>query len=343
MRNHFRPNIGKTFMLLCLLLQGCTYFRSNSEQPNWQAFNQQQIEKDIQPLELGTPYVPTEAIQKYFDYYDLNLPDTAHNFGTVKSENETLAVHVYVPENPRGSLFLLHGYFDHTGTLSRLIREGIEQGYAIAVWDLPGHGLSSGARTDTGAFALCAAQFQDIVEWASPILPKPFNLIAHSTGCSIALEYLYASDTNAFEHVVLLAPLVRHEHWAWGKFGYTIARPFTKTVRRRDKKNSSDEAYLAFVKQDPLHSSILSFDYLGDLYGWEKTTRTFPEWSGSICIIQGDQDDIVDWDYNLDFLGKKIPHAETHMIAGARHQLMNESNSLRQQVFECIFNEINQP
>ncbi|MDF7807766.1 alpha/beta hydrolase [Pontiellaceae bacterium B12219] len=331
-------------MPLCVLLQGCSYFRSNSEQPNWQAFNRQQIEEEIQPLEPDVSFIPSEAIQKYFDYYDLSVPDAAHYFGTVESQNETLAVHLFIPGHARSSLFLLHGYFDHTGTLSSFIREAVKQKYAVVVWDLPGHGLSSGARTDTGAFALCAAQFQDIAERAATVLPQPFNLIAHSTGCSIALEYLYANEGNIpFKHLVFLAPLIRHEHWAWGKFGYTIARPFTNTVRRRDKKNSSDEAYLAFVKQDPLHSSMLSFDYLSDLYGWEKTTHDFPEWSGSLCIIQGDNDDIVDWDYNLDFLSKKMPHAEIHLIPGARHQLLNESDSFREQVFHAVFSAINQP
>jgi alpha-beta hydrolase superfamily lysophospholipase len=343
MRNHVHPNVGKLFTLLCLLLQGCTYFRSKSEQPNGQAFNQQQLEKDIQPLEPGVPYHPTESIQEYFDYYDLNVPDTDHYFGTLESEGAVLVVHIFSPQHPCGSLFLLHGYFDHTGTLSKLIKEGVRQGYAIVVWDLPGHGLSSGIRTDTGEFSRCAKQFSDIIEKASAVVPQPFDLIAHSTGCSIALDYLYSHPEYPFQRTVFLAPLIRHTHWGWAKFGYALAKPFTNTIRRRDKKNSSDEAYLAFVKQDPLHSSTLSFEYLHHLYAWEKTTRNYPEWAGSICIIQGGKDDIVDSDYNRDFLRSKMQHLEIHRIPEAGHQLANESELIRQQVFQLVFETINQP
>ena len=112
-------------------------------------------------------------VSHLFDFYDLCPTNAQHYFGTVESENEVLVVHLYMPENPKGSLFLLHGYFDHTGTLSKLIKEGIKQGYAIAVWDLPGHGLSTGMRTDTGEFELCARQLEDIIVRASAILPRP--------------------------------------------------------------------------------------------------------------------------------------------------------------------------
>lgn len=332
-----------TLLPFCTLLAGCAYFRSSTEEPNWSAFDQNQLKEDLQPLELGAPYHPTEAIQTYFDFYDLNLPGTEHYFGTIESENETLVVHVYIPENPRGSLFLLHGYFDHTGTLSHLIHEGVDQGYAIAVWDLPGHGLSSGFRTDTGEFELCSKQLNDIVTRAEPVLPRPFHLIAHSTGCSIALADMYDTDDTTFEKIVFLAPLIRHTHWGWAKFGYTISKPFIKSVRRRDKKNSSDEAYLAFVKQDPLHSNILSYEYLSDLYRWEKTTKDYPEWPGSLCIIQGTDDDIVDWDYNLEFLKTKIDQLEVNMLPDAKHQLLNEKKSMRKQVLELIFSYLNSP
>ena len=203
-------NSFSKMMPLLLMLQGCAYFRSTMEQPNWQAFDQKQIQNDIQPLALTKPCVSSEAIRKYFDYYDLNPPGTRHCFGTIVSEGEILAVHVFLPENPRGSLFLLHGYFDHTGTLSKLIHEGIRQGYAVAVWDLQGHGFSSGLRTDTGAFELCARQFTDIVGRASSNLPEPFFLIAHSTGASIAMEYMYNSENCEFDKIVFLPHVGNH-------------------------------------------------------------------------------------------------------------------------------------
>jgi len=330
-------------ILLCGLLGGCNYFRNSSDKTDTGGFDLEQVKADMRPLTLKTPYRPTPEIQRYFEFYGLAPTNAAHYFGTVESEGHTLAAHVFIPENPRGTLFLLHGYFDHTGTYSKLIARGLAQHYAIVCWDLPGHGLSSGDRTDTGAFDLCAKQFTDLVQRSSGILPQPSHIVAHSTGCSIALEYLYNTPTAPFDKIVFLAPLVRHTHWGWSKFGYAIARPFVQTLRRHGKENSSDPAYRAFVKKDPLHSGRLSLEFLDDLYTWEKQLQEKPQWPGSILVIQGDADTVVDWKYNLEFLHEKIRHLDVCLVPGARHQLANEREELRNQVFDLIFNYLEQP
>jgi lysophospholipase len=329
-----------TLAFLCGLLSGCNYFRNANESPNTSAFDLNQVKADMQPLNLKTPHPPTEQIQRYFQFYNLAPTNALHYFGTVVSENDTLAAHVFIPDTPKGTLFLLHGYFDHTGTFSKLIAEGLSRHYTIVSWDLPGHGLSSGDRTDIGEFDLCAKQFKDIVQRTENSLPHPFFLITHSTGCSIALEYMYNSPSNAFDQIVFMAPLVHHAHWGWSKLGYTIAKPFVHTLRRRDKKNSSDPTYLAFVKNDPLHSGSLSLEFLDDLYAWEKQIQNDPVWPGSLLIIQGDADTVVDWKYNLKFLRKKIQLPEIYLIPGARHQLANEREELRDQVFDIIFTHL---
>lgn len=330
----------KRFVVLIILsglLSGCSYFRSNSETADTSGYSIDQVKTDMRQIDLNQPYQPSEAAEAYFDFYDLNPTNASHWFGSVESEGYTLAAHAFIPEEPRGTLFLIHGYFDHTGTLSKLIKESLQQGYAIVAWDLPGHGLSSGDRTDTGRFSLCAEQFFDIVERSGKQLPQPMYIIAHSTGCSIALEYLQGPDPNIFKGIVFMAPLIRHTCWAWGKFEYAISNPFTNKVRRRDKKNSNNKAYLAFVKRDPLHSSILSYDYLGDLYRWEKKIRKAPVWPGSICLIQGEQDSVVKWKYNIPFLKTKVDDLDIHIIPGARHQLANETETYRTLTFDLIF------
>jgi alpha-beta hydrolase superfamily lysophospholipase len=320
------------------LLTGCAYFRTSDELPDQTGYILEQIKLDMKPLNAKEQYAATSAIQRYFTYYDLSPTNTAHYFGTVESQEHTLAAHAFIPENPIGTLFLIHGYFDHTGTLSKLIKKALEENYAVAVWDLPGHGLSTGARTDTDSFNLCARQFTELMQRLEPISPEPIYVIAHSTGCSIAIEYMYNADGKNLDGYVFLAPLVRHTHWGWAKFGYSIAKPFKKTIRRRKIINSSDEEYLAFVKQDPLHSDELSLEYLTELYKWEKQVQNYPTWHGDLLIVQGDQDDILDWKYNLTFLKSRIPDCSVNMIPGARHQLANESEPLRDQTFDVIFN-----
>jgi alpha-beta hydrolase superfamily lysophospholipase len=329
-------------VLLSSLFCSCVYFRDENVQPDTTGFDQAQVKQDMTELDITKPYTPTPAIRDYFNFYSLNPTNAQHYFGTIESKSEVLAAHVFIPLEPRGTLFLIHGYFDHTGTLARLIAAALEENYAVVSWDLPGHGLSSGDRTDTGQFSLCAEQFIDIVQRSAEHLPQPIHLVAHSTGSSIAIEYMHNPDPDVFSKMVFLAPLVRHAHWGWGKFGYAISNPFVNKVRRREKTNSTDEAYLAFVKKDPLHSAVLSYDYLGDLYAWEKQVRKYPVWPESVCIIQGDKDTVVSWKYNTKFLETKFETTELHLIHGAKHQLVNESDNYRNQVFELIFNYLEQ-
>jgi alpha-beta hydrolase superfamily lysophospholipase len=301
------------------------------------ALDLDQLRADLKPLDVSIPYEPTPAVAEYFNFYNLSPADAGHWFGTVASEGEILAAHFFLPKNPVGTIFLVHGFLDHTATLSKLIHEGIARNYAVVSWDLPGHGLTSGERTETGDFALCAAQLEDILGRVKGRLPQPVHLMAHSTGASIAMEYLHNAEINQFDRIVLLAPLVRHAHWGWGKFGYTISSPFTNHIGRKVKTNSSNPVYLEFARNDPLGIESISYEYLEDLYEWEERARDYPEWDGAALIIQGDLDDVVDWEYNLEFLQGKMPEAEISIIPGARHQLANESDAYRIQVFDLAF------
>jgi len=214
---------------LSIILTGCTYFRSDSEKPDTTAFSPTQVKAEMVPLNLNAPIHPTKETKAYFQFYHLDYPNTKHFFGSIVSKNQTLATHIFIPEHPKGTLFLIHGYFDHSGTFSKFISKALSNHYAVVSWDLPGHGLSSGDRTDTGAFHLCADQFKELLQRTEKKVPKPFYLITHSTGCSIAIEYLSTTSNNTFNQIIFLAPLIRHAHWGWGKFGYYIAKPFTKT------------------------------------------------------------------------------------------------------------------
>jgi alpha-beta hydrolase superfamily lysophospholipase len=57
-----------------------------------------------------------------------------------------------------------------------------------------------------------------------------------------------------------------------------------------------------------------------------------------VSILQGTSDCVVDWMYNLRFLEKKIRDTEICLFEHAQHQLHNEREDLRVQVFESLKN-----
>lgn len=320
-------------------LPGCTA-RNDSHSGSGPAqvrVNLQQIQNDMVVLDLAVAYTPTPAIASYFKFYGMHDLPAQHFFGYFRSQSRRISAHVFIPQTPvAGSMFLLHGYLDHAGTLRHLIHSIVERGYAAAVFDLPGHGLSSGERGVIDDFNAYLETLEDFIALCEPRLPEPYYLVGHSTGAAIALEYLQRHE-DRFEKIVLLAPLVHHANWRLSKIGVSIAKIFGSTLPRKYRENSSDIGFLAFVRNDPLQGKRLSIRFLDALYAWEERIRHDDPVTGSVLLIQGSEDEIVDWRYNVAFLRDKIQGVTVEIVNGARHQLMNEAETIRTHVFHLVF------
>ena len=102
----------------------------------------------IEPIEQVEPAQYSPAVMEYFTYYNLDGEwcRAEHFFGSFKSGGFTLAGHLYRPAEYTATVILLHGYLNHTGQFKNLIRYLLENGFAVAAYDLPGHGFSTGER-----------------------------------------------------------------------------------------------------------------------------------------------------------------------------------------------------
>lgn len=293
-------------------------------------------------LDLASPSDSKRINQAYLDLYDLLVGESRQQVeyfnGTTSIDDYQISSHVFLPENPIGTLFILHGYFDHVGTLSYMINAALENRYAVFAYDLPGHGKSAGERGDISGFNNNAVLLNNIAAKYSRSLPKPYHLVGFSTGGSIALEHTQLSSQSPFDKTVLVSPLIRHTHWGWGKFAYGVFSPFLKTVRSRPKKNSSNAEYLAFAKTDPLRNNRVSFRFLKDLYQWNKELKKASSIDADILVVQGESDKVVKWKYNLPLLKSKANKLKIHTVPEGKHQLFNEVETMRKEVFAVIFN-----
>jgi len=301
-------------------------------------FDGPQVLKDMLPLDLSAAPRPFPvSIQRYFDYYGLGFGAERHFFGYFTSHKFRISAQVWLPRDPRGTMFLLHGYLDHAATLRHLIGAAIARRYAVAVFDLPGHGLSSGERGAIDVFDDYVRVFGDFMALCAPHLPHPFHLVGHSTGCAIALAYLHRTPAAGFDRAVFLSPLVHHAHWRLAKFGIFMAQWFVDAIDRSYRRNSSDAHFVAFVRQDPLQGKRVTIKFLKALYAWEQRARQYAPMPQSLLMIQGAEDEIVDWQYNLPFLKTKLTGASVKLVETARHQLANESSEIRKEVLMRTF------
>lgn len=292
----------------------------------------------IEPMEDVNPEsYPTET-EGYFSHYDLDCgPEVQHWFGSFSSGKYTLAAHLYRPAHYEATILLFHGYMNHTGQFKHLIRRLLEEGYAAAVFDFPGHGLSSGERAridDMAEYTRAAGDFLKVVR---PRLHGPFHALGFSMGAAVLADLLLTGQGGLFDKVILAAPLIHWSAYNQSKNTYKIYIKFTDKITRFHQKNTSDREYLIFNKtQDYLHASHLSLYWVKALFDWNDTLDNLPACGKEILILQGDKDSTVDWQYNLDLLGRKFPNAKIEMFHTARHELFNEAIKHRLRVLESV-------
>jgi len=295
-----------------------------------------ELRENLGPLNFEDPAPASKAMLAYFDYYGLNTRQHDHYFGTFSSGNYVLAAHIFRPKISRGTVVLMHGFLDHVGTLSSIIQHLLLQGFAVATYDQPGHGLSSGPRASIDDFTDYASIFDDFLRIVNTHTPPPYHSVAHSTGAAIVADHLLTHEDGELQQVILVAPLVRSSFWHLSTFFTPVADIFTDDVPRIFQDNSSDEQFLEFVRQDPLQPKRTSLTWFNALVDWNERIQDYPPNPRHLVIIQGNGDTIVDWEYNLEFLVTKFPNAQVELIDNGNHQLLNEGPTLRAKVYEVI-------
>ena len=330
------PSAGVFLMpLSCLLV---SYFSVLFFVSPCRAFqlNSSQLSQTVPALDLRHKPVHSMEVLTYFKQYRLDFSNVLHYFGHFDSAGFRVAGHVFVPRKSKGTVLFLHGYLDHTGLAAKLIGFLLEQGYGVATFDLPGHGLSSGDRADVEDFSQYVFVLEHFLKKIQPHIVRPLHFTGHSTGCAIAFEFLHKIQKPVFDKVVFLAPLIHSAHWFKAKAGYYLAKPFAEFVPRQFRRNSSDEAYLKFVKRDPLRIDKIPLRWVRALFSWNERIERYNRMVLSVCIIQGTDDTVVDWRYNTTFLKEKIADVSLTYVKGAKHNVINERSDLRESVYHAI-------
>lgn len=292
----------------------------------------------LRPLAAAAPLSPTE--QLYRQFYGFNDAQAAHSrVGQLQVVGYQIALQAWWPKQPRATLVLLHGYYDHSGLYRHVIEWALGMGFAVLSFDLPGHGLSSGARASIGDFGEYQTVLQAVLAEAAALqLPQPWHLCGQSTGGAILIDYLLTGAPSAdIGETILLAPLVRPRAWAWSQLSYRVMRHFVSEIPRRFSVNSSDADFIDFVHhRDPLQPRSLPTAWVGALSQWVPRIEAAARSPRSPLIIQGEADMTVAWRHNLEVLQDKFAAPSILRLPDARHHLANELPALRQRYFDFL-------
>ncbi|OUS26485.1 hypothetical protein A9Q99_18295 [Gammaproteobacteria bacterium 45_16_T64] len=305
-------------------------------------FDKETVRQAIPPLVIGDPVVDAASVTQYREYYGIdfesNKKDLSASLGYLDVAGYRIVAHVFLQAKPKGTVFVMHGYYDHVGIYDHIIEYLIDMRFSVVAFDLPGHGLSSGDNVAIPDFHRYQIVLHSVMDAAQDIMPAPWHIVGQSTGAAVILDYLltgkYTVKTSPFKKVVLLAPLIRPQDWLLGRIMQTIVSFFSQYIDRTFSMNSNDHSFVQFLrKHDPLQSKRMSARWVGALKNWVPYIENRQASELPITVIQGQQDGTVEWKHNLALIRKKFERAELVYIYQAKHQMVNETEALRAEIF----------
>ena len=278
----------------------------------------------------------------YINHYNLPGKEFELNFylGTLEVNQQSIFAAAWEPTNSKGTAIIVHGYLDHLGLFSPLIKHLLDQDLTVVCFDLPGLGLSDGERASIDDFADYTLVLDHIIKLCQQRFTVPLHSLGQSTGGAVLLKHLLDADKNTtypFASLNLLAPLLHPKGWWLNRHLLPIVTPFRKALKRRFGESSHDAGFLTFLREkDFFQPKVMPLPWFGAA---EKWAREFEACDGSdypVNIIQGTSDQTLDWKYNLEVFADKLPHMRLQIIEDAYHHMANEEPSLRKQIFEAM-------
>jgi alpha-beta hydrolase superfamily lysophospholipase len=291
----------------------------------------------------------TPRLKNYLDFYNIDFINgkdidkniaSAHKIWRSQILGYRIIEQSWQPKNFSGkTLFIVHGYFEHTGLYKNIIFWSLKNGYKVHLFDLPGHGLSSGKAADIDSFNTYGNILLSIIKRDDP---KNYSLIGQSTGGAAVINALLSTTNTPQkitpENVILLAPLVRSCYWQEIRWFYYLACRFTSSIKRSFSDSSHNDIFNDFLEHDdPFQAHQIPLSWLGAMDDWIAEIETYKKNTLQPCwLIQGTGDKTVDYKYNIAAIKHCLPQIKVEMIANAGHNLVNENDKYWQQVSNLL-------
>lgn len=307
-------------LAVVLVLSAC----SSGPEPQ-QPTKRDLMRAELAPIEFGTPS-DTPLIREHYARMTRGVAGARHDTGTFRSLGGSMVLHHLVPAVPgRGTVIAIHGYLAHPLQLDSLVRALLAEGFTVVAPELPGHALSDGERGAIATFADYGRFLADVLLVIDRHVPDPLHAVGHSTGASTIYEHLLSFD-DPFAAVVFVAPLVRSRGYTASRVGRTLLRPFV--------------ARIGTGYEDPLGVRRMPLSWFDAQVEWNRALEAAPTLERPVLLLQGDDDSVVDWQYNLSFLKSHFANLRVEMVTGGGHVLFREEPQLRRRAVDLTLEEI---
>ncbi|MDO9177251.1 MAG: alpha/beta fold hydrolase [Agitococcus sp.] len=303
-------------------------------------FHPETTRQALPPFDVASIVPSNGAVADYCRFYHLDFENDFyglhHSCGYVDVAGYQILTHAFIPINPKGTVWVVHGYLEHSGLYRHVLPQLFQQGYAVVIYDLPGHGLSSGTNASISNFAEYQMIFRHLLMMLRDELPKPWLGLGQSTGGAILMDYVLSASKqqqqSELERLFLLAPLVfpARMQWLQMKLAFWLFKSLRSGLPRAFRQNTSNIEFWHFMRdEDPLQARWIPLSWLLALKEWVAYMHQFPPCSFPVWVVQGGRDQTVNGTYNARFIRKNLHLVKMLILEEASHQLANERADIR--------------
>lgn len=274
----------------------------------------------------------------------LSTPSSAHRSAQLLSEDGTRLHHHVWPAvgETTAVLAVVHGYGEHGGRYDWLAEAMTPPGYAVHVYDLRGHGLSSGERGQVGRFADYLDDTKTFLEVvAGQRSDVPLFLLGHSLGGLIAARYVESPPAGSppLDGLILSSPFLRLAEGVdpLRALGARLlsrlwpGRDIGNTVRAADL--SHEPNVVSRYETDPLIHHVAPARWAAEmLAAQDAASAAAADLTLPLLVLSGEDDAVTDPAATHDLFATSGAADKTERVyAGFYHELFNETG--RAQVF----------
>jgi len=283
------------------------------------------------------------------------------------SEKDKLRVAFWNLGSEKGTIILQSGRTEFIEKYYEVVTEFIERGYAVAMMDWRGQGLSSriSINNKIGHIDTFKTYDDDLIkvmnELFVPKCPKPFIGFGHSMGGCLLASY-FISTENILDKCILCAPMISVrantfsrrmvsilgllENFGLGSFPMQkpswddetgwLEEPFEENALTTDKKRFS-RSYEFLCQFPELGIKGISVGWLKQAL---KRTNKFKQidWDAAInkplLLLDATQDKLVNSELNKELLGQS--QLTTIKSIEAQHEIMMERDEIREEAWSAI-------
>ncbi len=253
--------------------------------------------------------------------------------------------HISDAQNPRGTIILTHGLSEHIDKYYATISKLIERGFAVAMMDLRGHGLSTRLDEKQDYLQQFDADFTQFMnDKVLGIMPEPYIGMGHSTGgcltCCAAHDH-----PEWFKAAVLSAPMLgilnekRIPLFAFIVYGMKL---IPLALRRFIGSNqpvcftNDQKRFYAYRKLREAHPDLApSRDLISfaasslDRFATMRAAGWYQKIDTPMLIFTAAQESLVD-NQAIQTAVKQLPHAQLHTVTSAQHEILMELDMVQE-------------